>query len=85
MNIVSKKKEILILGIVSKVLLHLIYIYIYIYIKVRYILQNEVRKIILDFLKRQSSLHNRLRREREVEEDNEKFTVSKNNIYRERY
>ena len=83
MNIVSKKKEILILGIVSNVLLHLIYIYIY--IKVRYILQNEVRKIILDFLKRQSSLHNRLRREREVEEDNEKFTVSKNNIYRERY
>lgn len=46
MNMVSKKKEVVILGIVVNVPLTF-----NIYNKVRYILQNEVRKITLDFLK----------------------------------
>jgi hypothetical protein len=65
----------------SRNLSHVYLLHLILYNRVRYNLQNKIRKLILDILHWQSTFHNRLKREKSGKDD-EKFTVSKNNILR---
>jgi hypothetical protein len=75
MNMVGKKKY------ESRSLSHIYFLHLILYSRVRYSLQNKVKKLTLDILYWQSTFHNRLKREKSGKDD-EKFMVSENNILR---